>query len=105
MNDSKVLYKDEQLLVSSERTIPAAPYPSKYIHCALVDLKDAVSAVCGLRAAGYSEQIEKVRDLLIFHRARLIKYVDTWAVADLQPSWAQAWAMSVLSTTPRVPYR
>ena len=169
MNDMKILYEDEALVVSSERTIPAAPYPRKYVHCVLDDLKDAVSAVCGLRAIGYaaedihvltswdfveavekqqrqqqhgfakvlawltsllddgfcntylrealngrhilavrlpgSERIEEARDLLIFHRARLIKYVDAWAVADLQPSLAQAWAVSVLSTTPRKPYR
>lgn len=169
MNDMNVLYEDEALVVSSERTIPAAPYPHKYVHCVLDDLKDAVSAVCGLRTIGYaaedihvlasrdfveavhkqqcqqkhgfarvlvwltsllddgfctaylrealngrhilavrlpgSERMEETRDLLIFHRAQLIKYVDTWAVADLQPSLAQEWAVSVLADTPRRPYR
>lgn len=164
----QILYRDDQVFVSSEQTLPAAPYPRSYIHCVVDDLKDAVSAVCGLRAAGYenkdihvlaswdfvqavahaqiqrrglmkvlvrltsllddgfgntylhearkgrhvlavrltrSEQVEQVRDLLIFHRAQLIKYVSAWAVADLQPSLAQAWAVSVLSAGPRAPYR
>ncbi len=168
MKDVQILYRNDQVCVFSEQTLPAAPYPRNYIHCVVDDLKDAVSAVCGLRAAGYenkdihvlanwdfvqavahaqarqrgfakilirltsllddgfgytylsearqgrhvlairlarSEQVEQVRDLLIFHRAQLIKYVSAWAVADLQPSLAQAWAVSVLSTGPRVPYR
>ena len=168
MKDVQVLYKGDQVFVSSEQTLPVAPYPRNHIHCVVNDLKDAVSAVCGLRAAGYSsrdihvlaswdfmeavernqcqprgilkalirltsllddgfgdiylrearegrhilavhlarrEQIEEVRDLLIFHRAQLIKYVDAWAVADLHPSLAQAWAVSVLSREPRAPYR
>jgi hypothetical protein len=33
-----------------------------------------------------NEQLEQVRDLLASHNAHLIKYVDTWTVADLLPS-------------------
>jgi hypothetical protein len=32
------------------------------------------------------EQMEQVRDLLSSHAAHLIKYVDTWTVADLLPA-------------------
>lgn len=32
-----------------------------------------------------NEQILQVRDVLAFHHARLIKYVDMWTVADLPP--------------------
>ena len=31
------------------------------------------------------EQMKQVRDLLAPHHARLIKYVDTWTVAELLP--------------------
>jgi hypothetical protein len=31
------------------------------------------------------EQMKQVRDLLAPHRARLMKYIDTWTVADLLP--------------------
>lgn len=167
MNETNILYADRQLFITSECVLPA-PYPRKYIHCVMDDPKDAVSAMCGLRAAGYgagdmhvlmgrdfveaaarrrheqpflvrawgrlaavledtiesfylpearkgnsvlllhlrrNEQLEAVSDLLIFHHARTIKYVDTWTVVDLQPSLAQAWAISVLSAAPRLPYR
>ncbi len=33
-----------------------------------------------------NEQLEQVRDVLASHHAHLIKYVDTWTVADLLPS-------------------
>lgn len=52
-----------------------------------------------------SEQLAEVRDLLTFHRAHLIKYVDTWVVADLTPPLALQWAMSVLSSSVALPQR
>ncbi len=39
--------------VSSERTFPGAPFPHKYIHCVVNDLKEAVHAVYALSVAGY----------------------------------------------------
>ncbi len=148
MNYVKALDIDELLPVSSERTFPAAPFPRKYIHCVIDNLRDAVQAVYALRAAGYdarsihvmaswdfveaverrlqqqsrlsemlshlisffdegfgdvylrearrgrhiltvrlsrSELMEQVRDLLASHHTHLIKYVDTWTVADFLP--------------------
>jgi hypothetical protein len=147
MNYVKALAIYELLPVSSERTFPAAPFPRKYIHCVIDNLRYAVQAVYALRAAGYdagsihvmaswdfveaverrlqqqsglsemlshlisfdegfgdvylrealrgrhiltvrlsrSELMEQVRDLLASHHAHLIKYVDTWTVADLLP--------------------
>ena len=167
MNETNILYADRQLFITSECVLPT-PYPRKYLHCVMDDPKDAVSAICGLRATGYAasdihvlmgqdfveavarrfqeqhflarawgrlaailedsiencylpearqgraillinlrknEQLEAVSDLLIFHRAHTIKYVDTWTVVDLRPSLAQAWAISVLSGIPRLSYR
>jgi hypothetical protein len=49
------------------------------------------------------ERLAQVRDLLAFHRARLIKYVDTWTVMDLTPPLALQWALSVLSSSVQVP--
>jgi hypothetical protein len=149
MNYAKTYHTYKQLPVSSERTFPAAPFPRKYIHSVLDDLRHAVQAVYELRIAGYDpgdihvmaswdyveaierkqqqqsllvkafkrfytfmdegfgdvylhearqgrhillvrlcslEQTEHVRDLLTSHHAHLIKYVDTWTVADLLPS-------------------
>ncbi len=43
----------EQLLVSSQRIFPAAPFPRKYLHCVIDDLYHVVEAVHALRAAGY----------------------------------------------------
>lgn len=37
-----------------------------------------------VRLSGY-EQMEQVRDLLALHHAHLMKYIDTWTVADLLP--------------------
>jgi hypothetical protein len=41
--------------------------------------------ILAVRLSG-SEQIEPARVLLAAHHAHLIKYVDTWAVADLPPA-------------------
>ncbi len=43
----------EQFPVSSQRTLPAAPFPRKYVHSVFDDVQDAVQAVHVLRAAGY----------------------------------------------------
>ena len=43
----------EQFPVSSQRTLPAAPFPRKYVHSVFDDVQDAVQAVHALRAAGY----------------------------------------------------
>ncbi len=149
MNFVKNHDKYELLPVSSERAFPTAPFPRKYVHCVIDNLRDAVQAVYALRAAGYDardihvmacwdfveaverrhqqqsrlskmlsrliaffdegfgelylhkalrgqhilavrlcryEQMEQVRDLLSSHAAHLIKYVDTWTVADLLPA-------------------
>lgn len=53
MNDIKIQEIYEQLPVSSERVLPAAPFPRQYIHCVVDDLRYAVEAVYALRAAGY----------------------------------------------------
>ena len=41
--------------------------------------------ILAVRLSRY-EQIEQVRDLLAPRHAHLIKYIDTWTVADLSPS-------------------
>jgi hypothetical protein len=43
----------EQLLVSSRRTFPTAPFPRKYVHCVIDELEHVVQAFHTLRAAGY----------------------------------------------------
>ena len=43
----------EQFSVSSQRTLPPAPFPRKYVHSVFDDVQDAVQAVHALRAAGY----------------------------------------------------
>ena len=43
----------EHFPVSSQRTLPAAPFPRKYVHSVFDDVQDAVQAVHVLRAAGY----------------------------------------------------
>lgn len=43
----------EQSSISSQRTLPAVPFPRKYVHSVFDDLQDAVRAVHVLRAAGY----------------------------------------------------
>lgn len=144
----EIKYVDKRLPVSSERTLPAAPFPRKYMHCVMDDLESTVEAVYALRAASYDagdihiiaswdyveatekrerrgnrlarmfahfyafldeglgdvymsearqkghillvrlarkEQLGQACALLKVHQARLIKYVDTWTVADLSP--------------------
>ena len=46
----------EQLPVSANRTLPAAPFPRKYILSVFVDLQDASQAAHALRAAGFDER-------------------------------------------------
>ncbi len=46
----------EQAPVSSEQTLPAAPFPRKHVHCVVNSLDDAVHAVYALRAAGYDDK-------------------------------------------------
>jgi hypothetical protein len=46
----------EQLLLSTRRTLPAAPFPRKYVLSAFVDLQDARQAAHALRAAGFDER-------------------------------------------------
>ena len=53
MNYTKTHNKHEQLPVSSERTLPAAPFPRKYMHSVVDELEYAVQAVYALRSAGY----------------------------------------------------
>jgi hypothetical protein len=45
------IYKE--LPISSEQTFPASPFPQKYVHCAIDNLRSAVQAVQALRGAGY----------------------------------------------------
>ncbi len=49
----KTYTTEEQLPVSSEWTFPVSPFPRKYVHSAIGDLRYAVQAVQALRAAGY----------------------------------------------------
>lgn len=53
MNYAKVQDTYKQLPVSSERAFPTAPFPYKYIHSVVDDLRSAVEAVQALRGAGY----------------------------------------------------
>lgn len=54
MITAKTYREYKQLAVSSQRTLPASPYPRKYVHCAFDDLQSAVKAVNTLRAAGFN---------------------------------------------------
>jgi hypothetical protein len=61
MNNVKIQYSQtpdtvEQLPVSSQRTLPAAPFPCKYVHSVFDDVQDAMQAVHALRAAGYDDR-------------------------------------------------
>jgi hypothetical protein len=61
MNNVKIQYSRthdtlEQLPVSSQRTLPAAPFPRKYVHSVFDDVQDAMQAVHTLRAAGYDDR-------------------------------------------------
>ena len=40
--------------------------------------------ILAVRPSGH-EQMEQVRDLLASHHAHLMKYIDTWTVAELLP--------------------
>ena len=40
--------------------------------------------ILSVRPASY-EQITRVRDVLVCHHAHLMKYIDTWTMADLVP--------------------
>ena len=42
--------------VSTKPTLPAAPFPRKYVHSVFVDLQDARQAAQALRAAGFDER-------------------------------------------------
>lgn len=53
MINTKAFKEYEQLAVSSQQTLPAAPYPIKFVHSVFDNLEDAVRAVRTLRAAGY----------------------------------------------------
>jgi hypothetical protein len=55
MNYTKTyeVYYKETLPVSSERTFPATPFPSRYIHCAIDDLQFMVQTILALRADGF----------------------------------------------------
>ena len=46
----------EQLPVSANRTLPAAPFPRKFVLSVFVDLQDASQAAHALRAAGFDER-------------------------------------------------
>ncbi len=46
----------EQLPVPAKRTLPASPFPRKYVHSVFVDLQDARRAALALRAAGFDER-------------------------------------------------
>jgi hypothetical protein len=61
MDNVKIQYSKtsdtvEQLLVSSQRTLPTAPFPRKYVHSVFDDVQDAVQAVHTLRVAGYDDR-------------------------------------------------
>ncbi len=135
MNSTTTIDTYEQLALSSQRTLPATPFPRKHVHCVFDDLRDAAQAYHILLEAGYDgknihilthrdyaeaveqgetfisflasidldvylqearrghhilavrlsgyEQMEQIRDLLAPHHAHLMKYIDTWTVADL----------------------
>jgi hypothetical protein len=46
----------EQVPVSTKPTLPAAPFPRKYVHSVFVNLQDARQAAQALRAAGFEER-------------------------------------------------
>ena len=46
----------EHLPMSTQRTLPVAPFPRKYVHSVFVDLQDARQAAQALRAAGFDEK-------------------------------------------------
>ena len=46
----------EQLPIPTEKRLPAAPFPHKYVHCMFINLQDARKGALALRAAGFDEQ-------------------------------------------------
>jgi len=53
MNSTTTIGTYEQLALSSQRTLPAAPFPRKHVHCVFDDLRDAVQASLLLLESGY----------------------------------------------------
>ncbi|HZU66405.1 MAG TPA: hypothetical protein VFA09_03935 [Ktedonobacteraceae bacterium] len=47
-------HQDEKALVSSQQSIPPAPFPRNYVHCVFDNLYDLVQAVHTLRADGHN---------------------------------------------------
>lgn len=45
----------EQSPTSTKRTLPARPFPRKYVHSVFVNVQDARQAALALRAAGFDE--------------------------------------------------
>jgi hypothetical protein len=79
--DIKAAKINEQLSVLSQQVYPADTFPSKYIHCAIDDLRDAVQAVEALQAAGYA--------------ASSISLVTSWDFAEaLERSYQQRCSLS-----------
>jgi hypothetical protein len=60
----------EQLPVSTKRTLPAVPFPRKYVLSVFVDLQDARQAAHALRAAGFDE-----RDIHVLHHRAFVEAV------------------------------
>jgi hypothetical protein len=60
----------EQLPMSVERRLPAAPFPRKYVLSVFVDLQEARQAACALLAAGFNE-----RDIHILQSHEFVKSV------------------------------
>ena len=46
----------EQSPVSTKRTLPAGPFPRKYVHSVFANLQDARRAALALRTAGFDER-------------------------------------------------
>jgi hypothetical protein len=60
----------EQLTLTMERKLPAAPFPCKYVLSVFVDLQDARQAAFALRAQGFNEQ-----DIYILQSYEFVKCV------------------------------
>ena len=60
----------EQLPMSVEQRLPAAPFPRKYVLSVFVDLQDARQAAHALRVAGFNE-----RDIHIMQSHEFVKSV------------------------------
>ena len=46
----------EQVPSFTQKTLPPAPFPRKYVHCVFADVQDARQAAQALFVAGYEEQ-------------------------------------------------